>query len=176
MEWADGRGDDGGGEIIEVDPPRRLVHTWGVNGAEHKSRVTYDIEPVNDVVKLTITHDNLTADELADIAQGWPIVLASLKSYLETGTPLSSLVSQDARDDTRRGDGSTRLTTTVTASTAVLGNERHSGTGEEHRKDDGEPWELVRPRQRRAAGLRRPADPGNQRSGGGQATELPRRR
>ena len=37
MEWANGRGDDGGGEIIEVDPPRRLVHTWGVNGAAHKS-------------------------------------------------------------------------------------------------------------------------------------------
>jgi uncharacterized protein YndB with AHSA1/START domain/DNA-binding transcriptional ArsR family regulator len=99
MEWADGRGDNGGGTIVEIDPPRRLVHTWGVNGADHKSRVTYDIEPVEDMVKLTITHDNLTADELSDISQGWSIVLASLKSYLETGTPLASLVSQDARDE-----------------------------------------------------------------------------
>jgi uncharacterized protein YndB with AHSA1/START domain len=97
-ERDDGSGDDGGGTIVEIDPPRRLAHTWGFPGADHLSRVTYDIEPVEDVVKLTITHENLTPDELSDISQGWPMVLSSLKSYLETGTPLSTLVSQAARD------------------------------------------------------------------------------
>ncbi len=62
------------------------------------SRVTYDLEPVKGVVKLTITHENLTADEYASISQGWPIVLASLKSYLETGTPLRTLRLAKARD------------------------------------------------------------------------------
>jgi uncharacterized protein YndB with AHSA1/START domain/DNA-binding transcriptional ArsR family regulator len=94
----DGSGTDGGGTIVEIDPPRRLVHTWGFNNGGSVSRVTYDLEPVEDVVKLTITHENLTADEYASISGGWPIVLASLKSFLETGTPLSTLVSQKARD------------------------------------------------------------------------------
>ena len=99
MVRADGSGTEGGGSIVEIDPPRRLVHTWGLhNGAGSLSRVTYDLEPVEGVVKLTVTHDNLTADEYASISGGWPIVFASLKSYLETGTPLSTLVSQKARE------------------------------------------------------------------------------
>lgn len=98
MVREDGSGTEGGGTIVEIDPPRRLVHTWGFNNGGSLSRVTYDLEPVEDVVKVTITHENLTAEELVSISNGWPIVLASLKSYLETGAPLRTLVSQKARD------------------------------------------------------------------------------
>jgi uncharacterized protein YndB with AHSA1/START domain/DNA-binding transcriptional ArsR family regulator len=97
MVGIDGRGSEGGGTIVEIDPPRRLVHTWGSENDAVRSRVTYDLEPVEGVVKLTITHDNLTADQYVSISQGWPIVLASLKSYLETGEPLTSLVTPAAR-------------------------------------------------------------------------------
>src|SRR6266850_1713940 len=54
------------------------------------SRVTFDIEPRGTVVKLTVTHDNLDerGKTLRDISGGWPMVIASLKSILETGRPL----------------------------------------------------------------------------------------
>ena len=57
---------------------------------EKPSRVTYLIEPHGDVVKLTVTHENFAEDSatLPSISFGWPMVLASLKSILETGQPL----------------------------------------------------------------------------------------
>ena len=93
----DGSAVDVAGTILEIDPPRRLAHTFGAPDApdspDERSRVTFDIETVSGVVKLTMTHENLTAADFADVNQGWPIVLSSLKSYVETGAPLSSLVS-----------------------------------------------------------------------------------
>jgi uncharacterized protein YndB with AHSA1/START domain/DNA-binding transcriptional ArsR family regulator len=98
--WEHRRPDGGGadivGTILEVDPPRRLAHTWASaadsdNPARH-SRVTFDLEPVGDVVRLTLTHDDLPSDQVAGTDKGWAIVLASLKSFLETGRPLSSLL------------------------------------------------------------------------------------
>ena len=82
------------GKVLLSDPPKKLVYSW--NGCseevrrERTSRVTFDLEPRGKVVKLTLTHDNL--DEagvtLRGISEGWPMVLASLKSLLETGRPL----------------------------------------------------------------------------------------
>lgn len=86
------------GEVIEVDPPRKLVQTWraGWNG-EGFTRLTYDIgERADGVVSLTVTHDLTGAPEtLAMVAGsvdgaggGWAEVLSDLKSLLETGRSL----------------------------------------------------------------------------------------
>jgi uncharacterized protein YndB with AHSA1/START domain len=79
------------GKVVEVDPPTRLVITWAspsqATDPNSYSRVTFDIAPYDDTVRLTVTHDDLeTGSAMAKgIQQGWPIVLSSLKSLLETG-------------------------------------------------------------------------------------------
>ena len=82
------------GEVLVSDPPRRLAYSWNNRKDEAKgegiSRVTFDLEPRGKVIKLTVTHDELGEDgkTLRDISGGWPMVIASLKSLLETGHPL----------------------------------------------------------------------------------------
>ncbi|MFF3488365.1 ArsR/SmtB family transcription factor [Streptomyces sp. NPDC002701] len=81
------------GTVVESERPTRLVATWAAPEDEGKadkhSRVTYDIRPHGNIVRLTVTHEDL-ADEVAvkEVSQGWPAVLANLKSLLETGSPL----------------------------------------------------------------------------------------
>jgi uncharacterized protein YndB with AHSA1/START domain len=82
------------GEVLESRPPHRLVITWvepkdKANRDRH-SRVAFDVEPVGGMVRLTVTHDELEAGSKMDtsIRSGWPRVLSSLKSLLETGKPL----------------------------------------------------------------------------------------
>ena len=80
----DDTGDDGGGHVLASDPPRRLVLSW------EPSRVTFDIEPFDDIVKLTVTHEDLADEqERADAAAGWAAVLANLKTLLETGRTMA---------------------------------------------------------------------------------------
>ena len=75
------------GTVVESDPPRRLVTTWD---GDDGSRVSFDIEPYHQIVRLTVTHENLASDEdLADASAGWSAVLANLKTLLETGRVLS---------------------------------------------------------------------------------------
>lgn len=82
------------GKVVESTPPSRLVITWaGASQADDPaaySRVTFDIVPYQDMVRLTVTHDELQPGSGMDtgIRQGWPIVLSSLKSLLETGRGL----------------------------------------------------------------------------------------
>ena len=82
------------GKVLASDPPRRLAYSWDVvkQGAarERTSRVTFDLEPRGKVVKLTVTHDELDerGETLASISSGWPMAMASLKSFLETGHEL----------------------------------------------------------------------------------------
>ena len=79
------------GKVLVSDPPRQLSYSWDSCSPEAQrertSRVTFDLEPRGKIVKLTVTHDEL--DErgvtLRNISGGWPMVLASLKSLLETG-------------------------------------------------------------------------------------------
>jgi uncharacterized protein YndB with AHSA1/START domain len=82
------------GKVIESAAPRRLVLTWArpadaVDTDKH-SRVTFELAPIEDMTRLTVTHDGLDADVemLRGITEGWPRVLSSLKSLLETGRPL----------------------------------------------------------------------------------------
>jgi uncharacterized protein YndB with AHSA1/START domain len=77
------------GEVLEADPPRRLVTSWSpaskVGDPARRSRVTYDIQTLGEKVRLTVTHTDLTEEGLRDISQGWPAVLSNLKTFLETG-------------------------------------------------------------------------------------------
>jgi uncharacterized protein YndB with AHSA1/START domain len=85
------------GKVIESSPPRRLVLTWAFPAdearKEKQSRVTFEIDPIGDVVRLTVTHDHLEpgSEMLEGIVKGWPKVLSSLKSLLEVGRPLPKL-------------------------------------------------------------------------------------
>jgi uncharacterized protein YndB with AHSA1/START domain len=85
------------GKVVESDPPRRLVLTWAFPAdeahEEKHTRVTFDLEPVAGVVRLTVTHDRLEpgSDMLRGITAGWPKVLSSLKTLLEAGRPLPKL-------------------------------------------------------------------------------------
>jgi uncharacterized protein YndB with AHSA1/START domain/DNA-binding transcriptional ArsR family regulator len=85
----------GEGEVLEVDPPRRLVHTmtalWGDDvKREGASRVTWDIEPVGDSCRLTLTHDQMREGAYNQLYGGWPMVLSGLKTWLETGELLTT--------------------------------------------------------------------------------------
>jgi uncharacterized protein YndB with AHSA1/START domain len=94
--------------VLESEPCRRLVYSWHtftpefaekfgfsdeflakVN-SERRSKVTFDIEPVGQLVKLTVVHDDFEPGStvLESISQGWPAILASLKTLLETGDSL----------------------------------------------------------------------------------------
>jgi uncharacterized protein YndB with AHSA1/START domain len=82
------------GKVVEVSSPTRLVITWAnasqaSDPASH-SRVTFEIEEYEKMVRLTVTHDELEPGSgMANgIKRGWPVVLSSLKSFLETGSGL----------------------------------------------------------------------------------------
>jgi uncharacterized protein YndB with AHSA1/START domain len=92
------------GEVIEADPPRRLVQTWRMlmdptMAAEGFTRLTWEIEELQGgVSKLTVVHDVEGAPQIATLISGgmedqgagggWPQILSSLKTLLETGKPL----------------------------------------------------------------------------------------
>jgi uncharacterized protein YndB with AHSA1/START domain len=85
-----------GGEVLACDPPRKLSVTWNVNwlGLVEKlgqTVVTYEIAQAGDAVRLTMTESHervLPEDILSGGRTGWPAILSSLKSVLETGKPL----------------------------------------------------------------------------------------
>jgi uncharacterized protein YndB with AHSA1/START domain len=83
------------GENLEVDPPRRLVQSltalWSDEvQSEGTSRVTWDIEPVGDSCRLTVTHDQLREGANNELYGGWPMILSGLKTLLETGELLTT--------------------------------------------------------------------------------------
>jgi uncharacterized protein YndB with AHSA1/START domain len=91
----DGRVGDAG-EVLEIEPERRLVLSWRNEflpdlKAEGYSRLTYEIEPLGESVKLTVIHEMERPDsKLIDgVSKGWPNLLSSLKSLLETGESLA---------------------------------------------------------------------------------------
>jgi uncharacterized protein YndB with AHSA1/START domain/DNA-binding transcriptional ArsR family regulator len=83
------------GENLVVDPPRRLVQSmraqWGPDAERAgTSRVTWEIEPVEDSCRLTVIHDQLAADAPSELYGGWPMILSGLKTWLETGQTLTT--------------------------------------------------------------------------------------
>jgi uncharacterized protein YndB with AHSA1/START domain len=83
------------GENLVVERPRKLVQSMDVlwsdeAKAEATSRVTWDIEPVGDSCRLTVTHDQLREDTPEEIYGGWPMILSGLKTWLETGQQLTT--------------------------------------------------------------------------------------
>lgn len=94
LKFSDGRIADTG-EVLEYDPPRRLVLKWRNEfmpelKAEGFSRCVMEIEPAGEMVKLTISHsmDKTGAVFIEKVSGGWPKILSSLKSLLETGKAL----------------------------------------------------------------------------------------
>jgi uncharacterized protein YndB with AHSA1/START domain len=83
------------GEVLESDPPRRLVLQW-FNEAfpeladEGETRCSFALEPLGDCVKLTLTHEaaRVNSPTIKAVSGGWPKILASLKSLVETGAGL----------------------------------------------------------------------------------------
>ena len=94
--------------VLESEPPRRLSYTWHTPTpelldvlelteearerltAEHRSKVTFEIEPFGELVKLTVLHDGFEPGSLmvSLVSQGWPSILSNLKTLLETGETL----------------------------------------------------------------------------------------
>jgi uncharacterized protein YndB with AHSA1/START domain len=91
----DGSAADVVGKVLESKPSHRLVMTWALpadkGNPEKYSRVTFELEKVASAVKLTVTHDDLDPDLLAEVGNGWSSVLSSLKTLLETGKSLGNL-------------------------------------------------------------------------------------
>jgi len=85
------------GEVLEIEPHRRLVLSWRNEfkpelRAEGTSRLTYLLEPEGDMVRLTLRHeiDRPQSRLIEAVSGGWPLILASLKSLLETGESLAA--------------------------------------------------------------------------------------
>jgi uncharacterized protein YndB with AHSA1/START domain/DNA-binding transcriptional ArsR family regulator len=107
--------------VLESDPHRRLAYAWhtfsqewaeshgfdaelrGKLASEPRSKVTFDIEPVGELVKLTVVHDGFTpgGTVLESIRDGWPHLLSSLKTLLETGDPLPDGSAEQSRPAAR---------------------------------------------------------------------------
>ena len=105
--------------VLESEPYRRLAYTWhtftpefaeafGFSGeflakiaSERRSKVTFEIEPAGPTVKLTVVHDDFEPGStvLESISHGWPAILASLKSLLETGEPLPASPAPARQDE-----------------------------------------------------------------------------
>jgi uncharacterized protein YndB with AHSA1/START domain len=89
--------------IIESDPPKKLVYGWKPlykdMPAERPSRVTFLLEPFKGQTRLTVTHDDFDEGSkiFGMISKGWPAVLSSLKSYLETGRGLEPSWGEEER-------------------------------------------------------------------------------
>ena len=85
----------GEGENVEVDPPRRLVQKIVALFSdeaknEGESRITWEIEPIGDSCRVTLTHDQMREGANNQIYGGWPMILSGLKTWLETGELLTT--------------------------------------------------------------------------------------
>lgn len=108
MSARNGTFDLGEGEILEVDPPRRLVQSmvalWSDEvKSEGSSRIAWEIEPIRDSCRLIVTHDQLREGANDQLYGGWPMILSGLKTWLETGERLTTPGSLMYVEDERAG-------------------------------------------------------------------------
>jgi uncharacterized protein YndB with AHSA1/START domain/DNA-binding transcriptional ArsR family regulator len=90
------------GHVIKAEPPTRLVITFedSPDTPREPSVVTFLVEPHHDIVRLTVTHENLANQAMLNgISSGWPAVVANLKSLLETGEVLPQAPWEMSRAD-----------------------------------------------------------------------------
>ncbi len=78
------------GEILEIDPPHRLVHTFHVvhepeAAADAPSQVEWEITPIGDRCKLTVVHTGRGPATMDYTSGGWETILGGMKALLETG-------------------------------------------------------------------------------------------
>lgn len=98
------------GVVLESDPPNRLAYTFRqvdpeAPDAEH-SRVTFTLQAHEGMVKLTLVHDELESEEMAEgFREGWSPILSSLKTFLETGKPLPQLRSLEEQGRPKSVEG-----------------------------------------------------------------------
>lgn len=89
-------------EVVEADPPKKLVHTFGFPGSDESSRCTWSIEARGETSLLTLVHDGFESETetYKSVAHGWVPILSSMKTLLETGKPLeiSYPVAEGVRD------------------------------------------------------------------------------
>ena len=80
------------GLVLGIFLGEHRVAQIAADAADHRkhTRMTLTVEPVKDMVRLTLVHDELGSEMLEKISNGWPRVLSSLKSFLETGRPLDT--------------------------------------------------------------------------------------
>jgi uncharacterized protein YndB with AHSA1/START domain len=90
------------GEVLEIDPPHRLVHTFVASHRKPEdrdppSRVTWEIEPRGETCRLTLTHEHYAGDTetYRGTVTGWNPVLSGLKTLLETGRTLEITFPDD---------------------------------------------------------------------------------
>jgi len=88
-------GIDWNGEVLRCEPPRLLSYTFHMqisdaHRGDRPSRVTFELQPMGSVVKLILTHDDFESEKATyeTTRHGWPAIMSSLKSLLETGSPL----------------------------------------------------------------------------------------
>ena len=98
---------DHAGKVLVCEPCRKLVYTWApkdkpevAQKRDGLSRVTYELTPMGPQVKLRLIHENLLPEDLEKdpnkfqgVNNGWPAIMSSLKSLLETGEPITFLAS-----------------------------------------------------------------------------------
>jgi uncharacterized protein YndB with AHSA1/START domain len=91
------------GTVLKCEPLRVLSFTWNYVGdktpRQHPTRVTFELQPMDSTVKLTLKHEGLLEADFVDdngtfegFNNGWPAVLSNLKSFLETGRTLPAIV------------------------------------------------------------------------------------
>jgi uncharacterized protein YndB with AHSA1/START domain len=102
---------DHAGKVLECEPYRKLIYTWKQADTpeiaakrDGLSRVTYELTPMGPLVKLRLIHENLLPEDIEKdpntfkgINNGWPGVISSLKSLLETGEPLRWAITADGK-------------------------------------------------------------------------------
>ena len=80
------------GKVIENSPNKRLVLSWAEpDKISDESQVAFEIEVVGDLVRLDVIHSKLSDYMAGRISKGWPLVLSSMKSFLESGKPIDIL-------------------------------------------------------------------------------------